>query len=531
MGLGSRVWGLEFWRLAFVRQDPGIACAGRYGQRFCLDFTGQSVLAVAQMKHPSPTHDSARTWRLLGRAVGVLAGLLLLLWVWIAICQFPNVPWNDMRLAPSVALARGLQVYASAESGTINTWVYGPLPLLFYLPAALAPTAASALLVAGGLTAALVLVPVVVVCLGWPAAPAGTDDRSRRVVAAVLALAAWPALYFTTLFSDTLAIALGLGANLVLVRARAGWQLWLAAAAASAAVACKQIALGIPLAQAVWLGVTLGWRAGVMHALRCAVTGAGLLLAAIAVFGATELRFMLIDLVSGYGWVASLATRLRATGWALPIHVGIPLATMLLAWRHRRRFASTMGLPCLAWLCTLPAGFAGLLYGGGWTNSFYSFVLWLPPAAATLLTLSGNPRHQAVLVLGSAAAAAAILSFRLASLPAPSVLPQLEARQQAAMLAARNPGQVWFPLQPLVTLYSDGRYYHDEDGLWVRFLGRKPPGVAHLQGGLPPAMRMMAFSNDWNDWGYARTLLPPHTRTIVLKHWTVIEGVAGEPGK
>lgn len=479
------------------------------------------------MQLPALSDQAARTFRILALAGLGLALGLFALWAWAAICQYPVIPWNDMRLAPSIAWARGLPVYGTGESGTINTWVYGPLPFLFHLPAALAPTAASALLVAGGLNLALVVVPVVLVCCRWPAAPGGADAPARRYAAVVLALAAWPALFVTTLFSDTLAISLGLCANLVLVRARAGWQFWLAATAASAAVGCKQIALGIPLAQAVWVGLTAGGRAGLIHALRCAGAGAVLLLAAIATFGAAELRFTLFELVRGYGWAASVATRVQATGWTVPVHVGVPILAALLGWRQRHRLGPNLLLPYLAWLCTLPAGIAGLLYSGGWTNSIYSFVLWLPAAGATLMTLLPDARRQAGLALATAVGAVALLGARLAALPEPTLVPRLAERRQAAAIAARFPGSAWFPLHPLVTLYSDGRYYHDEDGLYVRFLGRKPASPALMQGGLPPAMRVMVFSNDWNDWGIAKLQLPPQTRTTVLQYWTIIEGVAG----
>jgi hypothetical protein len=482
------------------------------------------------MQLPAISDQAARTFRILALAGLGLALGLFALWAWAAICEFPVIPWNDMRLAPSIAWARGLPVYGSGEAGPINTWVYGPLPFLFLIPAALAPSPATALLVAGVLNLALVVVPVVLVGCRWPASPGGADAPARRSAAVVLALAAWPGLFVTTLFSDTLAIALGLCANLVLIRARAEWQFWLAATAASAAVGCKQIALGIPLAQAIWVGVTAGGRAGLFHALRCAVAGAVLLLAAVAAFGAAELRFTLFELVGSYGWAASLVTRVQATGWAIPVHVGIPILAAVIGWRQRHRLGPTLFLPYLAWLCTLPAGIAGLLYGGGWTNSIYSFVLWLPPAAATLMTLLPEGRRQTALALATAVGAVALLGARLAALPEPTLVPRLAERRQADAIAARFPDGAWFPLHPLVTLYSDGRYYHDDDGLYVHNLGRGPINPARLQSGMPPAMRVMVFSNDWNDWGIAKRQLPPQTRTTVLQYWTIIEGVAG-PGE
>ena len=64
----------------------------------------------------------------------IVAGVLLAVWLWSRICRFPSIPWNDMRLAPTIALSQGWPVYPTATDGTIGTWMYGPLPLLFFWP-------------------------------------------------------------------------------------------------------------------------------------------------------------------------------------------------------------------------------------------------------------------------------------------------------------------------------------------------------------------------------------------------------------
>ena len=54
------------------------------------------------------------------------------LWLWVCLCLFPLSVWNDVRLAPAFALARGATLYAGENSGAVGTWIYGPLPLLLW---------------------------------------------------------------------------------------------------------------------------------------------------------------------------------------------------------------------------------------------------------------------------------------------------------------------------------------------------------------------------------------------------------------
>lgn len=464
--------------------------------------------------------------RLAAIASLLLAGALLALWLWSRFCRFPSIPWNDMRLAPTIALAQGWPVYPDTASGTINTWMYGPLPVLFMWPAAWASSAAGALLVAAGLTLALTLVPLVLVCWLWP----GNDDAAKarlgRVAALLLCLAAWPELHYSVIFSDNLAVACGLVGNLILLRARGAGTLWLAAAIATAAVACKQIALGIPLAQVLWLGFTSGRRAAMAHAVRCTVAGAVIGLGAVAIFGFAGLWFTLVAIPGGLGWAPDVALRLKMVAPELALLLGLPAVAMVV-WR--REFARpALLLPALAWLCTLPLGLAGMMKVGGWTNSIHGFVLWLPPVLATLFAAPRSPPRFWSFGLAAGVIAAAAACTRILLEPDVRLQPQTAGYHEAAEIAAQYRNAIWFPVHPLVTLYSDRRYYHDEDGMYVHARARKPVTPEQAAQHLPPAMRAMAFRNDWTDWGIARRMLPPNSREIPIGHWVVYSGVTGE---
>lgn len=469
---------------------------------------------------------SFHTLRLVTRLTLLVAGLLLAVWLWSRICRFPSVPWNDMRLAPSIALAQGWQVYPTASTGTINTWMYGPLPLLYLWPASWAPTAGGALLIAAWLNAALTLVPLALVCFKWPAQNPPADSRTTRLAAFLACLALWPELHYSVLFSDNLAVACGLLGNLLLVRARTPAQFWFAALATTAAMGCKQISLGIPLAQFVWLGLTVGRTAALRHLARCLVCGVGLGGALVGLFGWQGLWFTLVEIPAGLGLTPDIAQRLRAVAPALAVHVGIPALVMLAA---RRTFTGPALLPAATWLCTLPLGFAGLLSPGGWSNSIHSFVLWLPPVLAGLLSAVPTGRARGLVCLATGLLAAGLTSARLLHAPTLPMKPLTGDYQLAAQIAGRNPGAVWFPMHPLVTLYSDRRYYHDEDGFHVRRVSRKPIPPALAASQLPPAMHLIAFHSEWTDFGIARQMLPANHRETVVGNWTLHYGLADTP--
>lgn len=474
---------------------------------------------------PKATATGRRDLRLIAGLITAGAAVALAIGFWDALCQFPVIPWNDLRLAPAIAMAKGIRVFGTAEGGVVNTWMYGPLPLFWYAPAAWGGSAGAALIIAGALNIALTLIPIALVCLLWPAGEAAEDSRSKRALAWLLCLALWPPMYYHTLFADNLAIACGLIGNLLLVRARGSRALWAAAAVATLAMACKQIAVAAPLAQVLWMGITGGGRAALWHAVRCAVAGAIIGALAIAFFGAENLWFTLVEVPGQVQWMPTFAhvqpALIEAAWQVLP-----PAALMAWKWRAFRRPA--LLLPALAWACALPLGIMALCKAGGWVNSLHSLVLWLPAVATTLLTSRPPERFRPLAPLAIATVAAAMACVRITQSPTLAVRPQTALYDQAANIVAKYPGQIWFPLSPMVTLYSDGQYYHDEDGMFVRQLGRKAMPGEQIAAHVPPRLRALAYRSDWNNWGIARRYLPPNPREVVAGDWTlwvaVLEG-------
>ena len=114
------------------------------------------------------------------RWLGLLAALAVVAWLWACWCLFPVKAWNDVRLVPAFALARGVPLYPGETSGAVGTWIYGPLPALLLWPATWASSAAQALLTAGALNLLLTVGAIAAVCAAWPA-PVGRTGGSAPV--------------------------------------------------------------------------------------------------------------------------------------------------------------------------------------------------------------------------------------------------------------------------------------------------------------------------------------------------------------
>ena len=134
------------------------------------------------------------TWISLGCAL-----VLSAVWLWCCWCSFPGIPWNDTRVAPAVALHKGISIYSLANSGPVSTWIYGPLPLLVMWPAGLASNATRAIEVAGAMALASLWLKI----SRLPVLPNVQAYREGTYLAARMPEKIWFPLHpLVTLYSD-----------------------------------------------------------------------------------------------------------------------------------------------------------------------------------------------------------------------------------------------------------------------------------------------------------------------------------------
>ena len=460
------------------------------------------------------------TWISLGCAL-----VLSAVWLWCCWCSFPGIPWNDIRVAPAVALHKGISIYSLANSGPVSTWIYGPLPLLVMWPAGLASNATGAIEVAGAIHILLRVATLILTCCLWPASsrPASrSQDWQTRLAVSLLCvlLVRNQTSGYIVYSADAPGIAFGLLALLALAKKYP----WLAAVCAVAAAACKQTLLGVGLAQVVWLYAAVSPRAATHQIGRLLATGCIGAMLAVGYFGWAGLWHTMIDVPRGFPW-AALPERIEAHLPYLLLHVFLPVAVMVIWRRFFLSRHSPILLPCLAFFCTLPLSLAGFFKIGGNVNSLHGFWLWFPPTLIALTTGAtfGRLRRNGNLILAMGAMALASLWLQISRLP---VLPNVQAYREGTYLAARMPEKIWFPLHPLVTLYSDGRFYHDLDGLCERTFAGQRPTDPHFFAHVPRQRRVSAtlLPVGWGLADIAEGRLPPDTPVRTFGLWR-LDGV------
>jgi len=199
----------------------------------------------------------------------------------------------------------------------------------------------------------------------------------------------------------------------------------------------------------------------------------------------------------------------------------VPALVMLLGRRCFWARESVLLLPSLTWLCALPSSMASLMKIGGTINSLQSFTYWLPPVLLVALVTVRAHRRAAWIWAGVAVASFSICAVRLARVREYSWRPFIEHYRQAEYLARSLPNEIWFPWHPLVTIYSENRFYHAEDGLYVRFLAGHAITLTHAHAHLPPHMCVIALRSGSTDWGIALHFLPKNARHAEFGLWTL----------
>ncbi|MEO7797863.1 MAG: hypothetical protein ABIY47_09085 [Opitutaceae bacterium] len=169
----------------------------------------------------------------------------------------------------------------------------------------------------------------------------------------------------------------------------------------------------------------------------------------------------------------------------------------------------------LAGICLLPVGLVSFAKIGGDVNSIH---LWHYLAPAIVLgvmsQLSEFPRP---ILPGSMLALVFLVAASTRHFP---FRPATGPLKFASLLAAANPGALWFPYNPVVMFFSDRRLYHVEDGIATRHLAGLGPRQATFLRHLPAQLTGVVYPAA-HKHPFALQLLPELNSSAATPSWTI----------
>ncbi|HEX8202124.1 MAG TPA: hypothetical protein VF590_16735 [Isosphaeraceae bacterium] len=449
----------------------------------------------------------------------------------------PSWEWNNVRLAPAFALARGLEIYSRPGRGAALSTMYGPISAVAYLPATLASSPTVALLVGCGLSLGYYFLPVVALYAiasrrgrspspSWGEASA-TEPGDGSTASFLYAFAVFgivsldlPSLNYSAgrVHADAPALGLAMAACGALLAGRDG----ASAALAWLSVLTKQTMLPIVAVLPIWVLLTAGRRAFGRYLLRLALAGGLLLAATLAWFDARALAFNVLTVPGRYPWKGRFPTNLMHAELGLLRECLIFLVALIAGAVPRRSRGDGGGGPprrrrlaenpwCLLGIvgvAMIPVSVLGFVKEGGVENCYSPTTYFLAAAfvlmAAQLLRPDrrvGPPRRgvrrlletltiagvSVYLVIVVQAVTIHVIGLRL-------VRPRVNRPQVASDYLRRHPGAAYFPGQPLAHLMAEGRLYHFLGALHERRAAGIPVGEGLARAHVPPGFETVCYS-------------------------------------
>ena len=437
--------------------------------------------------------------------------------LWNGYSYFTSENWNAIRVAPALMLNAGVTPYPGPLEGPVTTWVYGPVPLLWMMPASLGTDPASIMLTADALNVLLTLIPIALSAFLTPSLHEASG-RERLFAAAIMVLCwPWHNLYFFQ--ADNAALMFGVCANLILVRGKVPvWGSWLAATLTALSLWSKQNELGLVLGQIVFCVLRTDPRTAFLYTMR--LIGAGAILGVVFALwtGAVGLYFNMFALPAAFP-LAAWNKFFRPTFWPYAVlYILIPLAALGSAIVKRKRLDAAWLLPALIFGFSLPFGALGFLNLGGSVNSLHAYAYLVPATAVCILRWCQTNQKTTVLTFGIITALV-LVGFTL-DVPR-RWHPRTQGLRQGMALAKQFPQAVYFPWNPLISWCAEHRFDHAEDGLVVRTRAGFPLPTRVTRAHLPPAMSTVAYQGIVNEGGILQ-LAPPDAQRTKIGEWTLI---------
>ena len=403
--------------------------------------------------------------------------------------------WDTARLVPSVALVKGQQVYSTRTAGSVQSTMYPPAWVISYLPVVAADAPAGVLRIGMFLTLLFSFAPVVLLFRN------GSPDWNLTVLGSTSFLflsTAFESLSYSlfrphadapSLGYAMLACVLALRPGPPTMRRFAGIALlaWLS-------ILSKQVMVVLLVALPLWVFLVHGRRRGAHLVAWLIVTGLGLILLSVPIFGAQGVLFNTLVIPGRTPWEYGQYPRPLAVALVsaeLLVHC-LPLVILLTigAFVHASsgRSVSRPGLrsflamnawtlPALVAVVSVPVSIMGRVKVGGLVNTFSPTTYFL--LAAGILALIGTTRpssedndvrelHYRLKLLALCALLLAIGGAARMPLLAASFPLEQHRSQQAYDFLKREDARVFFPMHPLAHLLADGSMFHFAGALYDR---------------------------------------------------------------
>lgn len=424
--------------------------------------------------------------------IGVGSGL-----VTTACLAAPFSPWDSVRLAPAMALLRGVNPYAGADSGAVLSTMYGPVAMVAYIPAALAGDPATSATLGRLLAFAFCFLPLAACCRPFEKG-AGRGWRFGVLVSSTLAMLLMPSLQYSTTFLHADAPALGLTGLSCLLALRKNGRSFAAALSCALAIWTKQTLVTLPIALVIWAWIEGGPRRAVRTGSMLVATVAASCVVVALLFDRDSIYLNLVQIPGGVPWRGHAPWNLGSTGLELLFHAAPLLFAGLLVTQVQPKGVeeaarSRCHLFALTATLLVPMAVLGRVKQAGDVNSF-------SPALYPLL-LAVASRASAV-VLPELSRVRLVLAATLAGL---STLGIVRLHDEIRLLAierprdaevsylTEHPGSVYFPWNPAVHVALGGRPTHHLFSAWERGVAGYPVDESHLRSAIPPGCEYVAF--------------------------------------
>ncbi|HET7536463.1 MAG TPA: hypothetical protein VFJ90_08420, partial [Candidatus Didemnitutus sp.] len=303
-------------------------------------------------------------------------------------------PWSACRLAAVFGWVHGYPLYSPIDHGPINGWLYGPVAAIAWLPATLAASPQSALMVAALINLGFLLIPLH--CVARQSMPQSRLGAGLLFVAGAAALPQlYPTWYMASALNvDAIAVGLGTGSCLLLLRRDTGnSRLVLAALLGVLAVWTKQVEAPLVVAQCGWLWFCRDRRAALTFVLAYGGFMAAIAGAVFSLLSVRDVIFNLWTVPSHHafigGWRAAWGELADLSKYGLPLWAPCLVALVIAARGKKNECnepapAEGTALLFLAALVLLPTGIMATIKMGGDRNSLHSVYYLLAAALGAL---------------------------------------------------------------------------------------------------------------------------------------------------